>query len=216
MINIVFDFDSTLVQNESFNDVLKLALNNDTEKVKLVDEIVDKAMNGLITPEESMNFRLKIASFDKTLIEKVVKETKITDGMESLVAKLKQDYNLFIVSGGFKEMIIPVAKKIGIEDNEIYANDFKYENNIVVGVEKSLLLQEQGKVKLLNKLKDDGILKGEIITIGDGWTDFETYKFGAANHFIAFGGVVRRERVFNEATLKANDMKELEKIIYSI
>jgi HAD superfamily phosphoserine phosphatase-like hydrolase len=211
--NIIFDFDSTLVQNESFNDVLKLALTNDIEKIKQVEGVVNKAMNGLITPQESMDFRLKTANFNKTLINKVINETKITDGITDLVLKLRSKYNIFIVSGGFKEMIIPIAKQFNIIESEIFANTIKYDGDNFIGVEPSVLLQEQGKVKMLNELRREGILVGDSIMVGDGYTDLETEKFKAVKYFIAFFGVIKREKVEKEAKLKANNVKELENIV---
>jgi D-3-phosphoglycerate dehydrogenase len=209
--NIIFDFDSTLVHNESLNDILKLALNNQKDKFERVQKIVEDAMNGLITPKESMDYRLSMAPIDKNLIENATAEIKIVDGMIDLILELKKTDNVLIVSGGFKSMIVPIATKYFLMAEEnIYANEFIYDvNGLVKGTKENLLLEPQGKVKLIKTLG----LEGEKIMIGDGYTDLETYLHGATNKFIAFFGVVKREKVAKEAKLMANNVEELKEIL---
>jgi HAD superfamily phosphoserine phosphatase-like hydrolase len=207
-MNIIFDFDSTIVKNETFNDVLKIALNDDKNKIKQIDEVVNKAMNGFITPKESMEFRFKIATINKKIIQQAINETTITDKMPELIKELKEKgHNVIIVSGGFTEMISPIANKIGID--KIYANNFIYNGDNVISIDDGILLQEQGKVKMINSLN----LQGKKIMIGDGYTDLETWKYGAVDYFIAFFGVIKRDKVNNEANIKANNVDELRNII---
>ncbi|GMO62046.1 MAG: phosphoserine phosphatase [Rickettsiales bacterium] len=209
MRNIIFDFDSTIVKNESFNDVLKIALGDDKRKIKQIDEIVNKSMNGLITTKEAMDFRLQIATINKKQIQEVIEKTEIVDGMEELIKELIKDNNIYIVSGGFTEMIMPTANKLGINPEYVYANEFVYDNDIVVEVKKNLLLEPQGKVKTINNL----LLEDKKIMVGDGWTDYETLLFSAVDEFIAFYGVIKREKVDAKANLKANDANELKEIL---
>ncbi|MDR3289813.1 MAG: HAD-IB family phosphatase [Rickettsiales bacterium] len=209
MLNVIFDFDSTLVKNESFNDVLKLALNGDKDKIKQVDEVVDKSMNGLITTKESMDFRLQIASLNKGMMEQVIDETEITDGMLNFVSSLTNRANVYIVSGGFKEMIVPIAKKFGIEEQNVYANEFIYDDDKIIGAKQGILLEPQGKCKVIDGLK----LQGKKVMVGDGWTDLETYLHKSVDVFVAFYGVIKRDKVDAKAEIKANNVKELSSII---
>lgn len=212
-INFIFDFDSTLVKNESLNDILSLALGDHKEKIAEVDKITKTAMEGLITPQESMTKRLKLATINRDLVNKITEQTKseITDGIVELISTLKHYDNteIFIVSGGFREMIIPTAKILGISEKNVYANDFVYKNDIVEKANENLLLQEQGKVKLINKLKSDGILKGKNVMIGDGFTDLETLLYGAVDSHICFAGVVSRKNVVEKSENIAKNIEEL-------
>ena len=219
-MNFLFDFDSTLVKNESLNDVLGLALGNDTEKISQIDKITKMAMEGLISPQDSMCQRLKLATINKELVNKISEKAKsqITDGMVDLISELKKhkDVNIFIISGGFKEMIAPTAKILGIPQENIYANEFIYDkNNTVEKAKDSILLQNQGKVKIINKLKNDGILNGKNIMIGDGFTDLETLLYNAVDDYICFCGVVERENVKNKSKNIAKNTNELKDMCLS-
>lgn len=213
-MNFLFDFDSTIVKSESLNDVLGLALGNDVCKIAEIDKITKMAMEGLITPQESMTKRLKLATINKELVNKITEKIKdeIVDGMKELISQLKQqkDVNVFIISGGFKEMIEPTAKLLAISEENIFANEFIYnENNVVEGAKQSILLEEQGKVKLINKLKNDGILVGKNTMIGDGFTDLETFLHKAVDNHICFCGVIERENVKNKSSNIAMNVDNL-------
>ena len=211
-MNFIFDFDSTLVKRETLNDILKVSINNDEEKIKKVEEITKNAMEGKISPLDSMNSRLKTATIYKKTIEEMKKNivNEITDGLKFVIKELqKMKVNIFIVSGGFNELIYPVSEILNIKKDNIFANDFIYKDNIVIGVKDNILLEEQGKVKLINKLKNDKILIGKNIMVGDGWTDLETYLFNAVDNYICFTGIVKREKVINNSKIIANNSNEL-------
>lgn len=213
-MNFLFDFDSTLVKCECLNDILSLALNGNPDKIAEIDEITKNAMNGLITPKTSMEQRLKLATIKKDFVEEIIEKTKneITDGILKIIKELKKqkNVNIFIISSGFREVIIPIAKILGIDEKNVFANNFIYdENNVVSGVEANILLEEQGKVKIINQLKKDGILIGENIMIGDGFTDLETFLYNAVNNFVCFCGVIERKSVKDKSPNIAMNSKEL-------
>ena len=213
MINFVFDFDSTLVKKETLNSILSLALKDNVKKIEEIKRITKMAMEGFITPRESMNKRLNLTKINKTMVDCITNETKndIVEGMPELISTLQSfpNINIFIMSGGFKEMIEPVAKILNIKIENIYANNFIYNNDIVSSVEDSLLLEEQGKAKMLKKLKEDKILIGKTIMIGDGWTDLETKLLNIADEFICFIGVIEREKVVANSINVAQNTSEL-------
>lgn len=219
-ISIVFDFDSTIVKTESAVDMLSLALNGDKKKIKEIEKITNDAMNGLLTPRQSMEKRLKFATIDKKIVNKIVEKTKknIVVGFDDLIKQLQQkNIEIYVVSGGFKEIINPTASILGIKNENIYANNLLYNKNIVSGVEDNVLFEKQGKVKLIKKLKKDGKIKGKTIMIGDGYTDLEVGLYKATDDFIVFTGVVEREKVVVDAKKKgfaiAKNVTELSKIL---
>ena len=113
-------------------------------------------------------------------------------------------------------MIAPTAKILGIPQENIYANEFIYDkNNTVEKAKDSILLQNQGKVKIINKLKNDGILNGKNIMIGDGFTDLETLLYNAVDDYICFCGVVERENVKNKSKNIAKNTNELKDMCLS-
>jgi len=218
-MNFIFDFDSTLVKNESLNDVLSLSSGNNKSKVNEIVKITNMAMEGLISPKESMDKRLNLATISKSFVKIIADKTKneITNNMIDFISFLKKNkINIYIVSGGFFEMIEPTARILGISKNNIFANNFVYNNEIVVGAEKSLLLEDHGKVKMIKSLKEKGILVGKNIMIGDGFTDLETFIMGSVDEFICFCGIVLRENVVKQSRNIARNVDELKKISDSI
>src|SRR5690606_35382255 len=66
----------------------------------------------------------------------------------------KNAERIYIVSGGFKEMIWPVVQNYGIHADKVYANQlfFDYEGKIVGFDEGNVLAKEAGKVDLIESL----------------------------------------------------------------
>lgn len=218
--NFIFDFDSTIVKAETLNEVLNISIGNDADKIKEVENFTKLAMEGKISFRESLEGRLKISTINKELIEKITEKTlnSVVFGIKELIEKLQEkNANIFIVSGGFTEMIIPTAKYLNIPEKNIFANKFIFNNdNDVVGVAETLLLQEAGKAKMIEELKKCGIISGKTIMIGDGYTDLETYLMKAVDDYICFCGVVVRDNVKNQATNFAMSVQELEKMCLNI
>ncbi len=217
-MNFIFDFDSTLVSNECLNDVLKLSLNGNIEKINKLEEITKDAMEGKITFKESLESRLKLATINKKIVEKIKKETpsKIVDGFIDLIKLLKsKNHNLCIISGGFFEIIKPTADILGIEN--IYSNKLIFDNNDnVIGVEDTLLLYPQGKAKSIEFLKKQGIINNDkIIMIGDGYIDLETKLAGVADEFVCFTGVIEREEVIKQSKYVCKNTEELKDCLLS-
>ena len=219
MVNFIFDFDSTLVTKETLNEMLKPLLSE--EKQKEIDETTKLAMEGKITFRESLEKRLKIGGLNKNIVLKEQEITKqfITEGIENFIQELKnlKNTNIFIVSGGFKEIIMPTAKLLNIPETNIFANEFDFDKNEnVIGAKDSLLLQKQGKVAIIQDAKNKNIIKGKSIMIGDGYTDLETYLYNAVDAFICFCGVVEREMVKQQSKYIAYDIQQLKTISFEL
>ena len=217
-MNFIFDFDSTLVSNESLNDILKLSLDGDIEKINKLEEITKDAMEGKMPFKQSLEERLKLATINKKIVEKIKQETqdKIIDGAIDLIKLLKnKNHNLYIVSGGFFEVIKQTADILGIEN--IYSNKLIFDNNgDVIGVEDTFLLYPEGKVNAIKFLKKQGKINNDkIIMIGDGYIDLETKLAGVADEFVCFTGAIEREEVIKQSKYVCKNMKELEDCLLS-
>ena len=217
-MNFIFDFDSTLVSNESLNDILKLSLDGDIEKINKLEEITKDAMEGKMPFKQSLEERLKLATINKKIVEKIKEETpsKIVDGAIELIKLLKnKNHNICIISGGFFEIIKPTADILGIET--IYSNKLIFDNNgDVIGVEDTFLLHPQGKAKAIEFLKNQGKINDDkIIMIGDGYIDLETKLAGVADEFVCFTGVIEREEVISQSKYICKNMKELKDCLLS-
>ncbi len=114
---------------------------------------------------------------------------------------------IVIVSGGFREIIAPVAEALGVPADRVLANDLVYDAaGRVTGVDlANPLAGAGGKVEALSGLD----LDGPVVMVGDGWTDAEVRLGGVADRFYAFTEVVRRETVVAAADGEAASLDEI-------
>jgi D-3-phosphoglycerate dehydrogenase len=199
----IIDFDSTFVKTETLDELAYIMLKNHPKKkeiYKKIKQITDLGMEGKISFNKSLEKRLSLIKGTKKNIEAVVKvfKRKITQSIKrnkQFFKKYKD--NIYIVSGGFKECIIPVVKPYYISKSHILANSFKYDNkDNIVGYDKTNpLATENGKYKAVKSLNLNGI----IYIIGDGYTDYQIKKLGGAKYFFAFTENVQRQTVIEKA-----------------
>lgn len=196
---IIIDFDSTFTKVEGLDELAAIALKGHPEQDVVVQKIADltnKGMNGEMSFAEGLRERIGLLKANRSHIEELILflRTKVSDSFQRNKQFLTENADqIFIVSSGFKEFIIPVVTELGIHASHVYANEFRFdeEGNIIGIDEESVLSMDGGKIKLLSSLK----LEGEIFAIGDGYTDYELKLSGLADRFYAFTENVERPRV---------------------
>lgn len=201
--NIIIDFDSTFVSVEALDELAKIALANNLQQQQILQQIITitkQGMDGQISVKESLNLRMKLFQANKQHVEILISKLmqQITPSIKRNIGFFKQfASNIYIVSSGFKEYIQPVVATFAIEPNHVFANNFIYdEEGNICGIDLTNPLSgDQGKVQVVNDLK----LSGETIVIGDGYTDYEIKKFGAAKYFYVYTENVYRESVVAHA-----------------
>ena len=195
----VIDFDSTFTQVEGLDELANIALAGNPNREKIVQQIRDlteKGMNGEMSFAEGLRSRVSLLQANRSHIDALVDflRTKISDSFIRNRTFLK-DYadTILIVSSGFKEFIVPIVTELGLKEENVYANTFRFdeEGNIIGLDDDNVLSQDKGKVKLLQSLQ----LQGDVCAIGDGYTDYELRESGVAQHFYAFTENVERENV---------------------
>lgn len=187
----IFDFDSTLVTVESLDELAKIALKGDPRAAQIQEEIktiTRLGMEGEISFPESLSRRLKLFSASKADIEELVELLKrsITDSVLRNLDFFESHPNVYIVSGGFREYILPIAYDLTVAPERVLSNEGLF------GSEQRVT----SKVELVRSLG----LAGTVHVIGDGYTDYEIRKEGAADDFIVF-----TENVFRESVVKLAD-----------
>jgi len=95
---IVFDCDSTIIQQEVIDELAKTAGVDQTVK-----EITNKAMNGDIDFQESLRERVKLLKgLPVEKLELLINTIKLTPGAEELISTLRfMGYKIAVISGGF-------------------------------------------------------------------------------------------------------------------
>lgn len=114
---------------------------------------------------------------------------------------------VYIISGGFDEIILPAAEALGIDPTHIFANAFIYDmNGVATGVDQERpSAHAGGKVRAV---EEAGLPHPRVI-VGDGWTDFEIKQKGAADAFIAYVEHAHRDKVVAEADVVARSFDDL-------
>lgn len=213
---LIIDFDSTFIKVETLDELAKLILINDPEKeskIHKITEITNSAMAGEINFQTALTQRLNILSLTKWDLDEVTIQLSslVSDSFKrnkELIKSISQ--NIWIVSGGFKDVIDPIVIDYGIQSNRVLANTFLYKNQTVIGCdENNDLFKDKGKILAIEKQH----ISGKKFMIGDGYTDYEVFKHGTADHFICFTENLLREKVSQLAIHHANTFEELIKII---
>lgn len=196
---LVLDFDSTFTQVEALDVLAEMIADNDPSRAHVVAKIADlttKAMNGDMGFGAALSERIAIlrpTRDDLTALIAVLK-TKISASIERN-RKVFEDNKgrIRIISGGFHEFIDPVVADFGIEPAFVQANRLIFDaDGTAIGVDQTNpLSQDGGKIVALSQLS----LSGDIVMVGDGYTDYEVFKGGAANRFYAFVENIKRPKV---------------------
>ena len=166
-------------------------------------------MSGRLSFSESLQIRVGLLNANRLHLEQLVEtlKNKISESFirnrDFLMAFSPQ---IRIVSSGFKEFIVPIVSDFGIDEANVFANTFTFdEEGWITGYdETNYLSQEKGKVKLLSELQ----LPGEVYVLGDGYTDYEIREAGLANKFFAFTENVERDLVISLADHKSASLEE--------
>ena len=208
----IIDFDSTFTQVEALDELVKISLSgtgNASKVLDIIKETTELAMAGEISFSESLRKRVSLLDANKKNLNDLVLvlKGKVSDSF----IRNKEFFITFsdqirIVSSGFKEFIVPIVAEFGIDEENVYANTFIFdeEGRIIGFDEENYLSQDKGKVKLLKELQ----LPGEVYVLGDGYTDYEIREAGLANKFFAFTENVERDIVISMADHKSATLDE--------
>lgn len=217
---IVFDVDSTLLSVESLDFAVARALaaqpGGEARAAELA-EITDKGMAGSLDFRQSLEQRIAMAGLTSQDImpASVALAGLITPGMFELTMALRdKGHGVFAVSGGFLELLGPALSTLGFTPGDVRANRFQFdEAGAVTGFDRDNPLSRSGgkavAVRALKALTN----ASTAVMVGDGMTDYEAFADGAADAFIGFGGVVRREPVAAKAPAYAGSVDELAKLL---
>lgn len=203
---VCFDVDSTVIQEEGIDELAKFC-----GKGKEVEALTRNAMAGSMSFREALTVRLNIIRPQMNQIREFVRSRppRLTPGIKKLVDCLhKRSIPVYLISGGFRGVIGPVALELNIPLQNIYANKLKfYFNGEYAGFDENEPTSKNGgKGEVVRLLKQEHGYSNVVI-IGDGATDLEACP--PADAFIGYGGNVLREEVKNRAAWYVTDFQEL-------
>jgi D-3-phosphoglycerate dehydrogenase len=211
--NFVFDFDSTLVRIETLEALADIALAGDPNADAVRAEIAKltgQAMSGEIDFGTALRQRLALLPLTRdhvhTLADRILDEGTWSVRRNLRFFQENAD-RIVILSGGFREIIAPVAERLGVAPERVLCNDLVYDaDGRVTGVDdENPLSYDNGKPRVIDGLG----LARPIVMVGDGWNDAEVKLAGAADRFYAFTEIARRDKVVAVADAEAPSMDEL-------
>ena len=164
---VVLDVDSTLIENE----VIEL-LAEQAGSLAEVSAITFRAMNGELDFEESLRSRVAtLRGLPESVFETVGAQVVVTEGVTEMIAGIQSaGGRVGVVSGGFHEVIDPVATRLGL--NYWRANRLEVFEEKLTGGLTGPIIDAQAKASTLREWATDFDLPlSQTVAVGDGAND---------------------------------------------
>jgi phosphoserine phosphatase len=164
---VVLDVDSTLIENEVIELLAEEAGSGD-----LVAEITFRAMNGELDFEQSLRERVAtLAGLPESVIAGVRSRVTVTAGVPELIAGVHAaGGKVGAVSGGFHEVIDPLADELGLDfwrANRLAVADGRLTGEVIPPV-----IDAQAKATALREwAAAAAIPMTQTVAVGDGAND---------------------------------------------
>ena len=205
----MLDVDSTLAGLEGVDWLA--ALRGPAAEARST-ELTDKAMQGLIPLQEIYGQRLESIRPTQSELDELsrVYIERIAPGARETVSRLREEgVDLTIASGGFRQAILPLASELRIPADKVHAVrlSFDADGEYAGFDETSLLARQYGKRDTIASLG----LKGPVLAVGDGITDFEIAM--VVDAFAVFTGFIRRDAVIARADYVVENFDQLLELV---
>lgn len=164
---VVLDVDSTLIENE----VIEL-LAAEAGSLDEVERITFRAMNGEIDFEESLRERVStLAGLPESVFDTVGAHVRVTAGVPEMISGVRAaGGRTAVVSGGFHEVLDPVASRLGLDYWR--ANRLEISDGRLTGGLVGPIIDAQAKASTLREWASElGIPLRQTVAVGDGAND---------------------------------------------
>ena len=207
--SIILDVDSTLSNVEGID---WLAAQRGAEIEAWSAGLTERAMRGDLPIEAVYSERMRIVKPTLPEIQELGKiyiERVATHAAETIADFRANNVEVVMVSGGLREAILPLAKELGVGQENVYAvSVFFDEDGGYAGFDDaSLLTRQSGKRTIVGQMD----LKGPILAVGDGMTDCEIKS--VVQGFAAFTAFTRREAVIERADYVIESFDQLRDLV---
>ena len=209
---IIIDFDSTFITEESLDELSKYKLRDQPDSQTILNKIkslTNAGMNGDIPFKQSLDERMEVLNLNRSdinSVSKILSECVTPSFTKNKSFFIENNNKIIILSGGFKELIVPIVDDFGILSSNVFANDFIYNSSEqITGINQDNIMSKNG-----GKVKQSKLLSihGTVHVIGDGYTDYEIKLDGPATHFFAFTENVERKNICELADLTLSNFDD--------
>ncbi len=176
---IVFDCDSTIIQQEIIDELAKAAGAD-----AVVKEITTRAMNGALEFKEALKQRVQLLKgLPAEKLKLLIDSIKLTPGAEELISTLRSmGYKIGVISGGFSFFTDHLKNQLQLD--YVFANELEVENGVVTGTIKGDIIDAEKKGEILKQIAQlEKISVDQIVAVGDGSND----RFMLRNAGLAIG-----------------------------
>jgi phosphoserine phosphatase len=207
--SVVIDVDSTLAGIEGID---RLAAMRGPEDAARVAGLTDRAMRGEIPLESVYGERLALIRPTWDEVDALAHEylRAIAPGATEALAALRGAcVQIAVVSGGLREAILPLARRLYIPPECVFAVSISFNDRgeyLEIDASSPLTTQH-GKEIIVRKLA----LSAPILAVGDGATDLAMKP--AVDAFAAYTGFVRREAVVSAADFEVDSFARLTALV---
>jgi len=210
--SLVFDFDSTLITVEGADELFARTLAeapDREERVSRFQKITDRGMAGEISYEESLRARMALLAATRAEVAEVGRALvdHLTPSVLDARGRLaRQAHRIWIISGGFEELILPVVEALELDPERVRAHRLQWsDSGRVAGVDPTTALARGGKPQAVREAR----IPRPLWVIGDGATDLELRTLDMADRFFAFVENRRRREVVEGADAVLHSLMEL-------
>lgn len=177
---IVFDVDSTLIQQE----VIEMLADRVGAR-ESVAAITEAAMRGEMDFAESLRQRVAtLKGLPVAVLDEVADELELTPGARTTLRTLRRlGFHCGVVSGGFRQVIEPLAHELMLDF--VAANELEIDDGVLTGRLVGPIIDRPGKAKALRDFAQQaGVPLEQTVAVGDGANDLDM--IAAAGLGIAF------------------------------
>ncbi len=210
MATVVLDFDSTLIPFESLELALARAPAMDAASLDEIATITLRGMEGEIGFRASLEARLAIARPTRSdLVELGVELAgRMTKGASELVAGLHAaGHEVWIVSGAFREVLLPPGRALGIAEDRIQGVTARWDAG---GTFDGLLPEDGFGTSKVEGVRGLGVSWSRpAVGVGDGATDHALLEAGLVDTFVAYVEHARRRAVLAKGVPAVESMEAL-------
>ena len=169
---VLFDLDSTLIEEETIDELAKLA--GVEEEVK---RITRDAMEGKIDFEESLRRRVALLKgLPIESVKKLVSRLRLTKGARETVEELKnRGYVVGVISGGFTIVTDRIKRDLNLD--YAYSNELVVRDGRLTGEVRGRVMSSTAKGDILEEIaRREGVELKDTVVVGDGANDIGMFK----------------------------------------
>ncbi|MFA7498700.1 MAG: phosphoserine phosphatase SerB [Leucobacter sp.] len=205
---VVLDCDSTTIQDE----VIEL-LADAAGTRELVAEITERAMRGELDFTESLTERVAtLRGTPESVFSQAYERVRLTPGIRELIAQVHaRGGKVGVVSGGFHEVLDPIAEDLGIDFWR--ANRLEVREGLLTGRTVGPVIDAEAKAAALREwAAAAGIPLEATVAIGDGANDLRMMEVARIGIGFNAKPIVREQADVSIETDLARAIPELDRL----